>query len=73
MFAVRKAASYSGSTPDRTFQRIAISGNSFTYSQKLLRRFQWLKRSSAGKPGKHPKDGDRNGGFNSLTQQSGAC
>ena len=24
-------------------------------SQKLLRRFQWLKRSSAGKPGKYPK------------------
>ena len=35
MFAVRKAASYSGSTPDRTFRRTAICGNSFTYSQKF--------------------------------------
>ena len=51
----------------RTFRRTAICGNSFTYSQKFWRRFQWRETLI------RTRYGVRNGRFDSCTPESGAC
>lgn len=58
--AVRYVVAYSGlreksrgSNPLYPFQGTAISGLLKSLYSLVLRRFQWLKRSSAGKPDKY--------------------